>query len=190
MRLIKYIFIVVLFFELSLNMYSQSSFPDSCKYSKTWFASSSIGIQISGIKDEDFIKSNVSLSYLFSGGVWFTPEIALQVSYKGFYFNYIGDKDKHYYDYIFGEVVLDVNEILTEKYQGNWHIHFHPGAGIFFNKYYNRPNVCANIGITNNFRLSKHFNLFLDISVIIGWDIYQGDDDIIPSSNLGLTYLF
>lgn len=30
----------------------------------------------------------------------------------------------------------------------------------------------------------------MDVSAIMGWDIYQGDEDIIPTAVLDLTYSF
>ena len=30
----------------------------------------------------------------------------------------------------------------------------------------------------------------MDVSFIIGWDIYQGDEDILPSAVLGASYSF
>ena len=32
------------------------------------------------------------------------------------------------------------------------------------------------------------YNIFLDISAIMAWDIYQGNEDILPSANIGLIY--
>ncbi|MCF6271088.1 MAG: hypothetical protein L3J41_15355 [Melioribacteraceae bacterium] len=57
-------------------------------------------------------------------------------------------------------------------------------------KYYNQINICGNLGLINNYLINKNLKLFLDISAIVGWDIYQGDDDIIPSVGVGLNYLF
>lgn len=157
-----------------------------------WFISSGYGIQISGIKSEDFIGSNVSPAFSLNIGKWVSNEIALQIAYKGFYFHTISDKKKHYFSFFFGEILLDLNELINgaKISKNKWKIIFHPGAGYFYNKYYKRPNVCANIGITNSLRLTDQLDIFIDVSAIIGWDIYQGDEDILPSCVLGLTYSF
>lgn len=157
-----------------------------------WFVSSGYGIQISGIKSEDFVSSNVSPSFLLNIGKWITPEIALQLGYKGFYFSTISDNEKHHYNFIFGEVLLDLNELIngTNNSNGKWKIIFHPGAGYFYNKYYNRPSICANLGIINSLRLTDQLDAFIDISAIVGWDIYQGDEDILPSCVFGVSYSF
>ncbi len=186
-------FIFIIFFFISCNSFSQNNNNTySQAYSKSWIVSSSFGVQISGIKSEDFISSNVAPSFLLSVGTWFTPEIALQIAYKGFYFHTISDNDKHHYHFIFGEVLLNLNELINgaKKNSNKWSIIFHPGAGYFYNKNYNRPNVCGNIGIINSVKLTNHFDIFMDISAIMGWDIYQGDEDILPSCVLGLSYSF
>lgn len=164
----------------------------SSYYKKNWFISSGYGMQISGIKSKDFINSNVTPTLLLNTGVWFSPEIALQIGYKGFYFHTISDNDKHYYNFIYGEVLLNLNRIFNfaNSIEGRWSLIIHPGAGYFYNNYYNRPNVCGNIGITNCVRITKKIDLFIDVSAIIGWDIYQGDEDILPSCIFGISYSF
>ena len=53
----------------------------------------------------------------------------------------------------------------------------HAGAGYFYNHAYGKPNICENIGFQNNYQLTNQFQATIDISSIIGWDIYQGDED-------------
>ena len=191
-RLFKYfVFIVFLFY--SCYSFSQNKNDiNAFQYNKKWFISSGYGMQISGIKSEDFINSNVTPALLLNTGVWFSHEIALQIGYKGFYFHTISDKNKHYYNFIYGDVLLNLNRIFNfaNSIEGRWSIVIHPGAGYFYNNNYNRPNVCGNIGITNSVKITEKIDLFIDISAILGWDIYQGDEDILPSCVLGLSYSF
>jgi hypothetical protein len=83
-----------------------------------------------------------------------------------------------------------LNELINGKNisKNKWKIIFHPGAGYFYNNFYNRPNICANFGITNSVQVMNQLEVFIDISAIFGWDIYQGDEDILPSFALGLSY--
>jgi hypothetical protein len=159
---------------------------------KVWFISTSIGVQMSGIKDEDFISKNIAPALTIGGGLWFTPEIALYFGYKGPYFNTIADDDKHYYNYFLGEVCFNMNEIINgvKKNQSKWSLLIHPGAGYFYNRYYERPNIVGHIGITNSLSVSNAVNIFIDLGVIVGWDIYQENDDILPSCTFGITYSF
>ena len=159
---------------------------------KNWFISSSYGMQISGIKSEDFVKSNVTQAFMINLGKWISKEIGLQMGFKGFYFNTISDLDKHPYNFVYGNVLFNIKNIFyprngeTEFYE----LIFYPGAGYFYNHYYDQPNICADIGIKNNFIIFNRTKISLDISAILGWDIYQGNEDILPSFNFGVTYSF
>jgi len=46
---------------------------------KNWFISSSYGVQISGIKSEEFVKSNVTPALIINLGKWISKEIGLQL---------------------------------------------------------------------------------------------------------------
>lgn len=192
MRLFKrFIFIILLF--ISCNSFSQNNNNTySQTYSNSWIISSSLGIQISGIKSEDFVGSNVAPAFLLNIGKWISPEVAIQIGYKGFYFHTISDKYKHYYNFLYGEVLFNLKELINGKNiaKDNWNLLIHPGAGYFYNNFYNRPNICANIGITNSIKVINQLEVFIDISAIFGWDIYQGDEDILPGCVLGFSYSF
>jgi len=156
-----------------------------------WFVSSGIGYQMSGIKSEDFIRSNYSPLLQVTTGKWFTPYLALQIGYKGFYFNTISDDIKHHYSFYYGEAVLNLNQLITKQAETKkWSIYLHAGSGYFYNYNYGRPNICANLGIQNNYILTKNLLANFDIAAILGWDIYQGDEDILPGITIGITYLF
>ena len=161
-------------------------------WNNNWFISSSYGVQISGIKSEDFIQSNVTPAFTLCIGRWISPEIALQIGYKGFYFHYISDNDRHYYNFIYGDMLFDIKKMIDSKTikKRKWSFIFHPGGGYFYNNYYNRPNICANLGFLNSFSIKNNFNLIVDVSAIAGWDIYLGNEDILPSCNIGITYSF
>jgi len=155
-----------------------------------WFISSAYGVQISGIKSEDFVQSNVSPAFTLGIGKWISPEIALQIGYKGFYFHTIADDDKHNYNYIYGDVLFNLNSMVDMIIKKNrkWNFIFHPGGGYFYNRYYNRPNICANLGFLNSFSYKNDLNIFIDVSAIVAWDIYQGNEDILPSCSIGIIH--
>ncbi len=146
---------------------------------------------MSGIKPEDFISKNIAPAVNLGAGLWFTPEIAIQLGYKGPYFNTIADDDHHFYNYYYGSVPLNLTKMWGEDKDKKWNLIFHPGAGLFENKYYGgRPNICADFGIINAFNIGHRINVFIDLSFIMGWDIYQGNDDILPNGTFGLSYFF
>jgi len=181
----KYLYITIFLLLISVQSYSQES-------TKNWIFSIGCGTQISGIKSEDFIRSNVSPAFVLNIGNWVTPEVAIQIGYKGFYFHTIADNYKHHYNFLYGEVLFNIKELINRKEIVNdkWNIIIHPGAGYFYNNTYNRPNICANFGIINSYRVIDQLEIFLDVSAIMGWDIYQGNDDILPSCVIGLSYSF
>ena len=157
----------------------------------SWFVSANYGYQMSGIKSEDFVSSNYTPLFNFTFGKWFSSYLALQIGFKGFYFNYIEDDIKHHYNYYYGEAVINLNNALKPKrINKSWSLLIHAGVGYFYNHVYDRANIYANIGVQNTYQLTDKFQATLDISSIIGWDIYQGDEDILPGISLGIIYLF
>ncbi len=189
----KFIFLLIIFNLLARISYAQNCFSQYTQTSNnSWYVSAGIGIQISGIKSEDFISSNVAPSIGLALGKWINPQIGLQLGYKGPYFYTISDKDKHHYSFTYGEVLLNLHNSFT-KHRTNrskWNAIMHTGAGYFYNGYYDEPNICGIIGLANTYKISSHFDIVMDVSAIMGWDIYQGDEDILPSLNLGLIYSF
>ena len=191
MFLKKYLFV---FFILTFPTVTKSQVQDTLNLDKTeqnWFVSVNYGYQMSGIKDEDFVISNFTPLFNITVGKWFLPYLALQIGYKGFYFNYIGDDIKHHYNYFYGEAVLNLNNaVQPERINQSWSLLLHAGAGYFYNHIYGKSNLCVNIGLQNNYQITNQFQATLDISSIIGWDIYQGNEDILPGITVGLIYLF
>ena len=154
-----------------------------------WFMNTSIGVQMSGIKNEDFIRHNFVPMVNISAGKWFTPIVALQIGFKGFYFNTISDDIRHHYSFYYGEAMFNFNELfLKNGNSSNWSLYFHAGSGYFYNYEYQQPNICANLGFQNNFHITRHISAICDLSAIMGWDIYQGDEDIIPGLTFGISY--
>ena len=170
--------------------YAQNSSPIDA-LATSYFVSLNYGSQMSGIKDEDFITSNYSPLFNITTGRWLTNYIALQIGYKGFYFNTIADEAKHHYNYYYGETVINFNELVVpSRINKSWNIFLHAGPGYFYNHTYSRPNLCTNIGLQNNYQITNQFQATLDITSIIGWDIYQGNRDILPGISAGITYFF
>jgi len=157
-----------------------------------WFLSFDVGVQMSGIKSEDFISSNYSPLIRITGGKWFNKYLGAQVGYQGRYFNTIENSDKRFYNFYFVEGLLDAKNILKieSNSQKIYELLFHLGFGYFQNQYYKNSTVHGILGTSNNFSLTKRVKLKFDIGAIIGWDIYQGNDDILPSLSLGTLYTF
>ncbi len=186
----RYLLIILLSFLAVASAQTQTALKpiDS---EQNWFIALNAGLQMSGIKDEDFVSTNYTPLFNITAGKWLLPYFALQIGYKGFYFYSISDDLKHHYHYLYGEGVLNFNKAVhPERTNQNWSLLLHSGVGYFYNNLYNKPNTCVNVGLQINYQLTNQFQATLDVSSIIGWDIYQGDTDILPGITLGVTYSF
>ena len=159
---------------------------------RKWFVSLNLGSQMSGIKSEDFVYSNYSPLLRLSVGKWFSREMALNVGYQGFYYYSISDDNRHSYNYFFGEAIFDVHYLfLGENNERIWTAHIHAGSGYLNNKSTGQPNIIATTtSISNNFKIADNLCISLTTSAIMGWNIYQGDEDILPGVALGISYRF
>lgn len=191
MTFIRTLFIcATLSFLISPLSYSQNISKNNGTNSG-YFVSINYGTQMSGIKDEDFITSNYSPLFNITTGIWFTPYLAMQIGYKGFYFNAIADEIKHQYNYFYSEVVINFNNFVhSDRRNKKWSILMHGGPGYFYNYVYGRASLHLNIGVQNTFQLTSHLHASIDIASIAGWDIYQGNTDILPGILFGLIYKF
>lgn len=145
------------------------------------FLNLSVGVQMSGIKNEDFVLNNYSPKIDISAMQSITQVFGLQIGYQGYYFNTITNADKRGYTYFSGSLVTRV-----VKLSNNFDFSLLTGSGLFMNHYFKRPSVCADVGVLSNFVLANQ-QLSSKISAIFGWDIYQGNSDILPSFTLGYT---
>jgi len=157
----------------------------------SWFISVNYGAQMSGIKDEDFVSTNYSPLLNITLGKVFSPLFSIQLGYKGFYFNYIDDDFKHHYNFYYAEVLFSpINALYPTRNNKDWDLMLHAGIGIFDNNFLNKNQGCVNVGVQNNFKITDNIQAIIDISSIVGWRIYQGDEDILPSISVGIIYLF
>ena len=179
------IFLVFLLTAFASEIKSQNVY-----ISDTLYFNISTGIQMSGIKKEDFVMHNYA-PYVSAGiGRKFSSEIAVEFGYDGFYFNTIANDDRREYSFLFGKVRLDLMKILSISNFGQVGLSGYLGSGYFYNHYYQRPNVCATFGLMyNNLFLGK-WQISCGLSSILGWDIYQNNEDILPRMEVGLTYKF
>ncbi len=110
------------------------------------------------------------------------------IGYKGDYFKYINDDARHYYNFLYSDILLRKTMFLSKKNKDLSSIHL--GIGYFYNKFNKNNIICGNAGLINEFILNSRINAIINISAIIGWDIYQNDEDILPSVNFGIIYKY
>tara|TARA_B100000965_G_scaffold196222_1_gene163896 strand:+ start:5166 stop:5726 length:561 start_codon:yes stop_codon:yes gene_type:complete len=172
--------ILIVFLYIS-NIYSND-------FKKSSFLLLSNGFQISGIKKEDFIQSNISNTYNLSWGKWINNNMGYMIGYRGDYFKYINDEARHYYSFFYSDILLNKAIFSKKKYKELSSIHL--GFGYFYNKFNKNNIVCGNVGLINEFILNTRINAIINVSAIIGWDLYQNDEDILPSINFGIIYKY
>ena len=85
--------LLIIFFTF-LNLFAFDLYAEN-KFSK-WFIITELGSQISGIKNEDFIKSNISPLFLFEIGKEINDVSSVKIGYRGPYYNLIIDNKKYY----------------------------------------------------------------------------------------------
>lgn len=188
LNLILFVLLIIICHQLPAQSISQTDTKDD---QKGWFIAINAGIQMSGIKDEDFIPSNYSSLLNLTAGKWLGKWWGLQLGYKGLWFNAISDDIRHHYTYLYTELMVDANTLLTKSNKPRlWSLILHAGPGYFYNNHYMKSNICGNLGVQNQFRLNHQLSISIDIAAIVGWDIYQGDEDILPGVSGGLIYNF
>jgi len=186
---IKALIILILLF--ASMVYAQQDTESLINKRYKCYVSLKAGSQMSGIKREDFILSNYSPLINLTIGKWFVYYLALEIGYKGYYFYYIGDEIKHHYQYYYGAAVLSIiNMINCNNDINKCDITIHVGSGYFYNNVYGRPNICLNMDMQSKYRLNNILSVDFQFSAIMGWDIYQQNEDILPGVSLGLTYMF
>lgn len=155
-----------------------------------FFANVYLGIQNSGIRDEDFIKSNFSPYINAEFGKWLTSYLALTVGYQGPYFNFIGDADKHNYFCLDTKIIFSLFDLFGFKKNRFYDIHLAAGTGIMRNIYFQKFNWCFTGALIQEFALSDSWSINLKAGGIAGWAIYQHDKDMLPNLSIGLQKKF
>lgn len=166
-----------------------------------WFISVGGGVQHSGIRKEDYVKDNFSPLIVIEAGKFFTPYYAVRLGYKGPYYKFISDNDKHNYSFLYADMVLDIKNCISNRSESIWDIQIYAGGGVLYNQYPillgqkgvltypdGRLLIACNIGISNLFRISKTIKLGLDIAAIGSWGLYQDSFDCIPNTFLRIVY--
>ena len=154
------------------------------------FVGVDFGVQMSGIKPQDFVSSNYSNLVRINAGKWFNKYIGFNLGYQGRYFYTIADDVKHKYDFFSFDGLFDVKKLFSKNECDYYHLVLRTGIGLFNNYFYSNSSFHFNLGLQNNFLLWDSISLKFDLGAIIGWDIYQGNQDIIPSFSVGLVKYF
>jgi hypothetical protein len=178
MKISIFLFLVTQFTFVNLECVAQSE----------WQVSGKFGVQMSGIKDEDFIAQNVAPLFHIALAKKYTEILSLRAGYRGPYFNTIADKDRHLYSFFFGDAVFDLHQRFAPEKESTWNLNVFLGAGLFYNHYYQRPNIAADLGLISSFQINEKWSADIELGFIMAWDIYQNNDDILPGICFGVSY--
>ncbi len=183
----KLIVIFILAFAMSPENVLFGQSPDSSKADTKgkYYIDLYFGVQVSGIRKEDYVPSNYTPYIQMSVGKWFVPSLALALNYQGPYFNFIGDDFRHNYLYLGADALLNLNSLFAVSNADLWNMNVFAGPGVLFNNFYSKTNFCLNVGVINDFKIKKDWSLKFKIAAIIGHSIYQEDIDILPNISLG-----
>lgn len=99
-------------------------------------------------------------------GKWFTPGIGLRTKFQGLWAKQVNTRTNHP-SYKFWNLHEDVTFNLSNLFFGYnekrvWNFIPYVGIGIGRNMSANNYDITYNAGLLNNFRVSKHFTVFLD----------------------------
>lgn len=181
--------LTVCFLLTIINLSGQNDILSIPQYKGSFFVDFFAGTQVSGIRKEDYVASNFAPYIQFSLGKWIVSYLAVSINYQGPNFHFIGDSFKHKYLYLDGQVILDINSLFKTQYKA-LNIQAMAGGGLFYNFLYDRPNVCGTVGLLNEFKLTDTISIKFKLAAIMGWDIYQGDEDILTNLSIGLSIAF
>jgi hypothetical protein len=154
------------------------------------FINSDLGIQISGIKKEDFVNRNIAPTFNFGIGKYLNNNLSMQIGYNGIFFKTIANNDKrqyNYYNIIFENVILKSRK--EEKTNLKKSISFQIGGGLFHNLYSSKLNFCGQVGLIGMQPISNKTIVTIRVISVMGWDLYQGDEDIINSFVVGVRQI-
>lgn len=172
------------------NIYAQVVENKSNNHSKSTIVDAYLGMQWSGIRKEDFIRSNFSPYVQIGVGKEISPIFTLMLNYQGTYFYYIADSFTHKYSYLGGDVVVSLNQLANVLPNSKLKLHAVAGVGYFYNSFKQKSSICLNAAIIGEYEICENYSLKAKAGGIGGWKIYQHDKDALPNVSFGISRRF
>lgn len=120
-----------------------------------------------GISGNPFSSKRGTFGFDVAVGKWFTPSIGLRTKFQGIWTKrVVADNNHHSYPY--WNLHEDVTFNLSNMFFGYnekrvWNFIPYVGLGVGRNMKYSNYDITYNVGLLNNFRVSKHWTVFLDV---------------------------
>jgi hypothetical protein len=151
----------------------------------------SIGFQMSGIRKEDFVSNNLGPNANFFIGKNLNDYFAVQAEIGGGYFRVIADNEKRYFSNINLRMERKLLQLkFKEPNFRSIRLAAQVGGGLFYNAFYRQPNFFGDLGVLCSCQINNKSWLIFQLNSIMGWDLYQGDSDIINGLNIGIKQHF
>ena len=148
-----------------------------------------------------------TLGFNVAVGKWFTPGIGLRTKFDGLWSKQVNTRDDHPAYKMFN-IHEDVMFNLSNMFFGYnekrvWNFIPYVGLGFVRSMTYDNNDISYNVGLLNNFRVSKHFQIFLDLyatafegsvdgDAVGNWSNYRKFEsrhwDKLVGASVGVTY--
>ncbi len=123
--------------------------------------------EVSGLKANPFAKERGSFGFDVAVGKWFTPGIGLRTKFQGISSKNIYDENTNpavdYFN-VHEDVMFNLSNLFCGYNEKRvWNFIPYVGFGFGRNMSDNTNDFTYNAGLLNNFRVSKHWTIFLDV---------------------------
>lgn len=123
--------------------------------------------EVHGLSGNPFTTTRGVFGFNAAIGKWFTPSIGLRTKFEGVWGKQVNtENDHHTYHYwnIHEDVMFNLSNMLCGYNEKRvWNFIPYAGVGVARNMSANTYDISYQAGLLNNFRLSKHFTLFVDV---------------------------
>lgn len=174
----------------STSAFAQETVVPSKKYSvatnsfwANWFISvggeyhATYSSQEQSVSPAPFTSKRGTFGYTAAIGKWFSPGLGLRTKYQGHWMRQVNTSTDHHtfkYFNIHEDVLFNLSNIFCGYNEKRvWNFIPYVGLGFFHNLDNKAYDFSYNFGLLNNFRVSKHVSIFLDVFAAA----FEGCDD-------------
>ena len=139
-----------------------------------WFVSAGVNFSAAYTSQEDCSNKNPfsvdrgTFGFNVAVGKWFTPGIGLRTKFDGLWAKQVNTRDNHpSYSYwnLHEDVMFNLSNLLFGYNEKRvWNFIPYVGLGAVRNMSDNNYDISYNAGLLNNFRVSQHVQIFVDLS--------------------------
>lgn len=138
-----------------------------------WFVSGGVNFNAAYTSEEQLSNKNPfssdrgTFGFDLSLGKWFTPGIGLRTKFEGLWSKQVINAQRHdayRFWHLHEDVLFNLSNLLYGYNEDRvWNFIPYVGLGVARNLSYDRNEIVYNLGILNNFRISRHWSAFVDL---------------------------